>query len=220
MNKTQLDAYKASYLQIKASEKQIDESWENVKHRLPKQDIWSNYMVMRYAFASIALLSIFFVGFVNVVQAAKPGEILYPVKVLQNNVLATILKKAETVPDDIKESLSSPDTIKNLPTEKKKTPEETSNDEKQEQKNNTSLKEQNKEEKKDTTPQLEELLNKNNQQTQKTEEVKGATTDEEKEGKTQESTEKPKSTEKEKKDQPSKPSNENNTHAPEQKGKK
>lgn len=93
MKDEQLKEYKKLYLETSPTTTS-EEGWKNLSQLLPKQK--ANIPTFRYAFIFACILFLILFGTVTVSQAAKPGNILYPVKVLSDKVVSKISQTVES----------------------------------------------------------------------------------------------------------------------------
>lgn len=89
MKSNELKNYKRIYLEEKISKQAIEKSWDTVRRRLPQQDEPKKYYYPA-AFMFASMLLFFFLGTIGVSQASRPGDVLYPVKVLSDKVAAKV----------------------------------------------------------------------------------------------------------------------------------
>jgi hypothetical protein len=88
-----LEKYRKIYLQTKVPAKLQHEGWNNIRTELARQDLptdQSNWLP-RLALASLIL----FFSLVGVAQAANPDQILYPVKIVTDNLTARITNQPQ-----------------------------------------------------------------------------------------------------------------------------
>lgn len=97
MNKKQLDELKKVYLSIHPQER-VDESWKVLSPLLPEQERPTTRRSYRYTYFFTGMLAVVLVvslSVAGIAQAAQPGDALYPVKVLSDKVVSTVLGKPQ-----------------------------------------------------------------------------------------------------------------------------
>ena len=90
-----LEKFRKEYLKIGPSVHLEHHGWQDLYAKLERrQDLGLNLLFGRgLAFASITLL--LFASVVGVAQAAKPGDVLYPVKLFSDQIVAQVSGKPE-----------------------------------------------------------------------------------------------------------------------------
>lgn len=118
MDKKILERYKKIYLEEKVSDPALQKGLDNLMRMLPEQDspVHNTFFRYRFLFAGIILLML--VGTAGLAQAANSGELLYPVKILTNNVAAKIFGRPEINSKKVENNIISPTIITPKPTEK------------------------------------------------------------------------------------------------------
>jgi len=95
MDKKLLEQYKKIYLEEKISDHALQKGREDLLRMLPEQDSPARNTFFRYRFLFAGIILLMLIGTAGMVQAANSGELLYPVKILTNNVAAKIFGKPE-----------------------------------------------------------------------------------------------------------------------------
>lgn len=118
MDKKLLEQYKKIYLEQRISEQDLQKSWEDISRILPAQDLPKHNSFSRYGFLFVCIFLLLLIGTVSMAQASRTGELLYPVKVLTNNVAVKIFGKPEITAEKVKKDRIDAPTKAPLPTEK------------------------------------------------------------------------------------------------------
>lgn len=118
MDEIFLEQYKKIYLKQKISDGDLQKSWDDLRQILPARDhpLRNTFIHYRYLFAGIILFLL--IGTAGLAQASKSGEILYPVKILTNNVAAKIFGKPQITEKKLEKNVITLPTTTPIPTEK------------------------------------------------------------------------------------------------------
>lgn len=120
MDEKNLKQYKKIYLEEKISDPALQKGLDNLMRMLPEQDSSVRNTFFRYRFLFAGIILLMLVGTAELAQAANSGELLYPVKILTNNVAAKIFGKPEiTVKREEKKEKENTEKQKDLKQEKK-----------------------------------------------------------------------------------------------------
>ncbi len=95
MDEKILEQYKKIYLEEKISDHDLQQGLDNLIRMLPEQDSPVRNIFFRYRFLFAGIILLLMIGTAGMAQAANSGELLYPVKILTNNVAAKIFGKPE-----------------------------------------------------------------------------------------------------------------------------
>lgn len=93
MIEDQLELTKGKYIKSSLSSEDVDQSWSNLEPRLGAQQ----HFYLPKSRSKILVVAIILITFASVqtIQAAKPGQILYPAKLLTDDVIAEISGKLD-----------------------------------------------------------------------------------------------------------------------------
>lgn len=97
MNERETKFYKEIYKRIAVSDAEVNGQWEMLQTRLPIRQENNSRFVYRSAFLVSLLLLIVVGGTVGAAQAARPGDILYSVKVLSDRIVAKVTNKPQVM---------------------------------------------------------------------------------------------------------------------------
>lgn len=97
MTETELRHYKEIYKHISVSDLVIEQNWESLRGILPARQSSVHRHIYQAAFL-LAVVSLFFIaGTVKVAQASRPGDLLYSVKIVSDEVIAKVTGKQSTI---------------------------------------------------------------------------------------------------------------------------
>lgn len=99
-----LDKVKRIYTAIQVTDESIETGWKNIHYRLTDQvtAVTTNTTLRSYRqywFAAALAVFLIFAGTANLAQAAKPGDILYPIKAFSENAFNKITRKPVHLPE-------------------------------------------------------------------------------------------------------------------------
>ncbi len=89
-----IEKLKKVYLATEISEQEINKRWQDLEMLLGEQNRRDYAPIFMRSFAILSLVLLCMGGLVAFAQAAKPGEILYPVKVLSENTVKKVKQVA------------------------------------------------------------------------------------------------------------------------------
>src|SRR3990167_7279729 len=96
MTTEELKDYKRIYFGINVPDDLVEKKWELLSPLLPKQEVRNSYLFIPYAAAFLSVLILMTIGVVDASQGAKPGDVLYQVKVLSQGIstkVASVFQK-------------------------------------------------------------------------------------------------------------------------------
>jgi len=94
MTDTDLKQFKNIYLKTPVPKDLAENGWNNVLHRLPKQETPAP-SYWRYSFLSIAVFLIAFAGLISLSQTATSGSLLFPVRTMSESVTKAVNQSFE-----------------------------------------------------------------------------------------------------------------------------
>lgn len=103
MKDIQWEHYKKTYRSIHVSNETLAAQWESVYHRLPQQENIRYRNITRFGFAFLGLAALVTIALVSASQTAQPGDRLYAVKVLSENVIKAVTGVQTIEPQEFKE---------------------------------------------------------------------------------------------------------------------
>ncbi len=136
MDEKFLGRYKKIYLEEKTSDPDLQKGLDNLMRMLPEQDSPSRNIFLRYRYLFAGIILLILIGTAGLAQAANSGELLYPVKILTNNVAAKIFGQPQIIFKKQEKNVIVPTIISPKPTEK-----ETDEDQKDSKKERDEIKE-------------------------------------------------------------------------------
>ena len=95
MIEDQLEKLRKEYLKIKAPDYLVQNGWVDLQTRLSAQESPNRRFFPKPALIFASVILLFFAGSLTAAQAAKPGDVLYPVKLLSDDLQAKITGKEE-----------------------------------------------------------------------------------------------------------------------------
>ena len=107
------------YTEIKVSEKEIDQKWQMLEALLPEQNVsGTSYHYMRYGAVFLGAVLVLLVATIALAQVSKPGNFLYPVNTITQEVAKKITNTFKTESPTVSPPKvpSSVSVIKKIPT--------------------------------------------------------------------------------------------------------
>lgn len=118
MDEQFLEQYKKIYLRKKMQDDALQKSWNELSRRLPAQDLPAQNLIFRYRFLFAGIILLLLAGTAGMAQASRSGELLYPVKILTNNVAAKIFGNPRITSNRLEKTVNVEPTKQPQPTEK------------------------------------------------------------------------------------------------------
>jgi hypothetical protein len=97
MRENDLRKYKEVYKNSTVSDAVIQQNWESLRGILPERKNHQHTGFYRAAFVFAGLLLFISAGTVGAAQTARPGDMLYPVKVLSDTVISKVTGKPHAI---------------------------------------------------------------------------------------------------------------------------